>query len=342
MAAEKSKMIRLGLFVVIALVFFVIGIYNVGSKKNLFGSTIEISAQFKNINGLLAGNNVRYSGMVVGSVSSINIENDSLLVVHMNIDNALKTHIRKNALVSISSNGLVGEKIINITPITGSFPHIENNDVLQSEEAVEMNQVLSILDKSNKNIFDITNELKDVITKINDDNSLITRLLADDGIPSRIKKTTGNFETLSEDLLAMSEEIDKALSDLNEGKGTLGFLLKDSSFEIKANQLLDDLDENLISKTSPIMDDLQSASHSVHSISYKVDSLINKVDLDESLLGLLIQDSVSAEKTKSILDSFQVSTHLFNENMEALKHNIFLRRYFKKKKKKEQKLLSQK
>ena len=62
---------KLGMFVVIGLVLFTGTIYFVGKQKNLFGSTFKLKAQFKTVSGLKEGNNVRFSGINVGTVDGI-------------------------------------------------------------------------------------------------------------------------------------------------------------------------------------------------------------------------------------------------------------------------------
>lgn len=333
-------MIQLGLFVIIALILFTIGVYNVGSKKNLFGSSVKISAEFQDIKGLLPGNNVRYSGLVVGAVESILIKNDSVIEVRMNIDKELKMYIKKNATASINSNGLVGDMIVNIYPGNGNEIEIQDGDILKTRGSVETQQMLSTLDQTNENILHISQNLKEITDKLNADNSLLTQLLKDDVLLKHIKETARNLELMSINLTDVSQDISSVMSNVNNGKGALGYLLNDNSFSEKTNHLLDVLDRDIISKTEPIITNLELASHSFHAISQKVDSLLSEVDLHQGMLGLLLKDSLATVKTHGLMDSLQRSTFLFNENMEALQSNFLFKGYFKKKRKREQNRIS--
>jgi len=81
---QKFK-IRLGLFVAIGLALFVIAIFVIGRQKNLFNPVFRISSNFANVGGLQVGNNVRFSGINVGTVNNITIINDSTVKVDMYI-----------------------------------------------------------------------------------------------------------------------------------------------------------------------------------------------------------------------------------------------------------------
>ena len=70
---EISKNIKVGVFVLIGTGLLIIALYLIGTKQNLFGSTFELQAKFKNINGLMPGNNVRFTGIDVGTIKSITI-----------------------------------------------------------------------------------------------------------------------------------------------------------------------------------------------------------------------------------------------------------------------------
>ena len=81
MSKLNKPLIRLGLFVIIGSTLLIAGIYFIGENKNLFGANFTVSADFDNASGLQVGNNVRYSGINVGTVSRIELVNDSLIRV---------------------------------------------------------------------------------------------------------------------------------------------------------------------------------------------------------------------------------------------------------------------
>ena len=96
MEQETSRNIRLGIFVAAGTLCLIIAFYFVGSKQNLFGSTFRINALFYNVNGLVQGNNVRFAGIDVGTVESLEIINDSAVLVTMVLDEKARKFIRQN------------------------------------------------------------------------------------------------------------------------------------------------------------------------------------------------------------------------------------------------------
>ena len=108
--------LKLGIFTIAGFLIFVAAVYLIGNKQNLFGNNSRIASVFKNVNGLQAGNNVRYSGVNVGTVKKIIIVNDTSIAVDMSIDESAMHLIKRNATAAISSDGLVGSMVINIIP----------------------------------------------------------------------------------------------------------------------------------------------------------------------------------------------------------------------------------
>jgi len=114
MANEDFRNIRLGALVITGVVLLVTAFYLIGSKQNLFGSTFKISSTFYNVNGLMKGNNVRLNGIDVGTVGSVKIISDSSVNVVMVIEKNVQQFIKRNAVQSVGTDGVMGNKRVNI------------------------------------------------------------------------------------------------------------------------------------------------------------------------------------------------------------------------------------
>ncbi len=159
--------VKLGIFVMAGVIFLLFSLYMIGRNRNMFSSTFTVSAYFRNINGLVPGNNVRFSGIDVGTVKSITIENDTSVRVSMVIDEEMHPYIKKNAIVAIGTDGLVGNKLVNITSRPGSAEQIEDGGVIESRLSVETEEILRTLQTTNGNIAVITDNLKEVSVRLN-------------------------------------------------------------------------------------------------------------------------------------------------------------------------------
>src|SRR6201996_8089431 len=118
--------IRLGLIVSVALLILILSFYVIGKNQHLFGSNFELKARFSQLDGLAEGNNVLFSGIQAGTVKKIAIINDTTIEVVLLIDNKVKPYIHENALATIGTEGLMGNKMINIMPIKGNSPLAKN------------------------------------------------------------------------------------------------------------------------------------------------------------------------------------------------------------------------
>src|SRR6201996_1114215 len=116
MKASASQKIRVGIFALVGIAVLVAGIYLIGQQKSLFSSTFNVSGKFRNVNGLVVGNNVRFAGINVGVVNDISIVNDSTVKVGLTLNTSVKKFIKRDSKMSIGSDGLMGDKLIVIAP----------------------------------------------------------------------------------------------------------------------------------------------------------------------------------------------------------------------------------
>ena len=70
--------VRLGLFIAGGIMLFVIVIFIIGKQKNLFNPVYKLTTNFNNVSGLQVGNNIRFSGINVGTVDNIIIINHDI------------------------------------------------------------------------------------------------------------------------------------------------------------------------------------------------------------------------------------------------------------------------
>ena len=180
MNKESGFVWKLGMFVVIALVLFIAGIYLVGKQKNLFGSTFHLKVQFKNVSGLKIGNNVRFSGINIGTVSEIDLVTDTSVLVELVIKKDIQQFIKTDATASIGSDGLMGDKILTISSGDGTKRPVKDNDRILSRNAIEMEDIMNSMKASVDNAGIITDQLAQFTTKMNNGNGALSKLISDE------------------------------------------------------------------------------------------------------------------------------------------------------------------
>jgi len=196
---QKFK-IRLGLFVIGGIVLFVLAIFIIGRQKNLFNPVFNISSNFYNVSGLQVGNNVRFSGINVGTVANIKIVNDSTVRVDMLIKQEVWPFIKTDCTVNIGSEGVIGDKLVNILQGSGDSALVKNGQMLKSNEPIETETIVKSLKITASNAEVITEQLAEIMTKINNGHGTIGRLIQDKTLAENLNKTIVNLKNGSKGL----------------------------------------------------------------------------------------------------------------------------------------------
>ena len=196
---QKFK-IRLGLFVAGGLTLFVLAIFVIGKQKNLFNPVFKLTSTFYNVSGLQVGNNIRFSGINVGTVDNISIINDSTVKVDMLIKKDVKKFIKSDCGVSIGSEGLIGDRLLVITQGSSDAPLANEGQQLESAEPVETDAIMSSLQITAGNAEVISQQLAEIMLKINSGNGTLGRLIQDSTIAENFNQTMVNLKRSSKGL----------------------------------------------------------------------------------------------------------------------------------------------
>ncbi len=337
MAKNTKNMIQLGVFVTIGTILFVVGIYYLGNSKNLFGNTITIYSDFRNVNGLQPGNNVRFSGINVGSIEEISIINDTTLRVNMIIQEDVKGFIKKNAIASIGTDGLVGSALVNINPRKSDMPPVEDQDIIQSYSRVETDEVLETLGTTSDNIALLSLKLLEVTEKMNEGEGMLSTLLNDASLSKDIEHSVNSIKQVSANLATMSSDLNNTLTNVQEGEGLLGYLLTDSTLMIELEGIVQRADTVMTDQIEPVFADLKKATDEINAFAIELQKMATEVNDGKGAIGTLLKDDETDAQLKETLKNVNETSIKLNENMEALRSNWFFRKYFKKKAKEEKK-----
>lgn len=305
---------KLGFFVLVGLLFLVLLLYMIGRNRSLFGSNYLLKTRFENVNGLIPGNNVRYAGIQAGTVKKLEILNDTTVEVTMIIDTEMEQIIRKDAITAIGTDGLVGNKVVNIVPGNLNASIAKNGDLLKSKKPIDTEKILNTLSTTNNDVSIIVSGLKTTVERINN-SSAIWDLLSDDQLPNDIKKSARNIQLATLKAAAISNEFQLILNDLRNGNGSLGMLLNDTV----------------------LVSNLNKSSHNLNLVSLQLHTVVSDLQKDinsgKGPVNSLLKDTLMVKKLNTSLDNIQIGTDGFNQSMEALKHSFLLRGYFKRREK---------
>ena len=197
--SQKFKL-RLGLFIMGGLALFVVAIFIIGKQKNLFNPVFKLTATFYNVSGLQVGNNIRFSGINVGTVDNINIINDSTVKVDLMIRKEVKQFIKADCEAAIGSEGLIGDRLIIITQGSSGAPEAKDGQQLHSIEPVETDAIMASLEVTAGNAEVISQNLAEIMYKINSGKGTLGRLIADSTIAENFNQTIANLKQSSKGL----------------------------------------------------------------------------------------------------------------------------------------------
>lgn len=317
MFKDLSRNVKLGVFVFTGTLFFIVLLYFIGSKRNLFSSTLRVSAKFYNADGLMSGNSVRFAGINIGTVESVEIINDSTILVQMVIQNKATQHIKKNSIASIGTDGLMGNKLVNISSVNKTAGTIEEGDELTTLKAVSASDMMRTLSITNENIKAITEDLKEISSKLNKSNSLWS-FLSDTTITDDLQQTIVSIRLTGERTAYVAGDLTKLMAGVKEGKGTLGALLVDTSLSNNLHQSVVNI--KMVSKDLAI-------------VSGDLSHITKGIKNGEGAVGTLLMDTTFVHNMNKSMENINTGSKGLSDNMEALKHSIFLRKYFKKQEK---------
>jgi len=296
---NQNFKVRLGLFIVIGLIIFVIAIFFIGKQKNLFSPVFKVTTNFYNISGLRVGNNVRFSGINVGIVDNIRIINDSTVQVDMLIRKNVQEFIKADSQAGIGSSGIIGDRILTITQGSTDAPMAKDGQHIESKEPVETDAIMVSLNSTAENVEKITLELAEIMVNINSGEGALGRLISDPAIAENISQTIGNFK--------------------NSSAG------------------LDETIETTKTNLYAFMESLQQTAAKTEIASHQLGEIMVRINSGEGTLGRLIQDTTMAGNLNETFINLKQSSQGLDENMEALKQNFFFRAYFRRKAREDEK-----
>jgi len=234
MKKNTSNKIKLGIFTSLGILVLILAIYFIGERQQLFRSTFHLTGVFKDVAGLQAGSNVRFSGVNVGTVDNIRIVSDTSVKVEILVDESTRKFIKKDALASIGSEGLMGNKILIIIPGTGGKKEIENNDMVETVQPIDMDDVMLSLKKTIDNASNITTNLSSITGNIQSGKGTIGRLLMDHSLAQNFDSSIVNLKQglfglknlMDETKISFANNFDSTFVNLKEGSAGFRILMK--------------------------------------------------------------------------------------------------------------------
>ncbi|MFC4874191.1 MlaD family protein [Negadavirga shengliensis] len=314
MNKKKIENAKVGLFVLAGLLFLVLTLYMIGRNQHLFKPTFTLKAVVNNVYGLVPGNNVRFKGMDVGTVKNIEMAGDTSIYITMVINNSMKPHIKKNAVTFISTDGLMGNKLIQINPQEGYADAVKDGDIIYSQTPVETEEMLKSLNNASYYIENTAMNLYEVTSRLNN-NHRLWDFLNDSSIMGDLRNGIAEFSGAAKNASELTQSGKNMLSSFQEGNGLVYRIFLDTA-----------LSQDLAASLELI----HQASKDASLVMEEARNVVNYIGRGDGPVGLLLTDSLFRETIINSAQHIEEGSDSFNQNMEALKRNFLFRRYFRR------------
>ena len=310
---ETARKFRVGLFVLLALATFLGGVYALGARARLFEARYTIHADFTEVGGLVEGATVRLAGVQIGRVSAVNLppQPGGKVRVDLTIGRRFSDRIRKNSVARIETQGLLGDRIVEITVGDASSPPVAPGEVLASRDPADFGRVIAAGAETAKNVAALADALRETADQINkskmieDAASTVNKL---GRVVDQVERGRGWAHTLLyeepialrrvNELIATTQTL---VERVEKGQGAAGVLVSPESTasakrfvaamdRISAMVEQPDREQGLLPgllfdpKYKAVLDDLRVVSHNLRVIS-------DRVAGGKGTLGSLVADS---------------------------------------------------
>ncbi len=237
MKTTSGQKIRTGVFAMAGLAVLVLAIFFIGNKKGLFSDTFHVHGLFKDVNGLQVGNNARFAGINVGVVENIAIVNDTTVKVVLSLNENVRKFIKKDAKIAIGSDGLMGDKLVIISPGGATTSEeVKNGDQLVGVNPFDVDKMIKKITGIADDAGTLISGLSQIVDKVNHGKGSIGRLLNNDKMARDIEGTMSQAKSTIANVHATTTTLNTDLKADQDNFLLKGFFNKKKKKEMKAKQ----------------------------------------------------------------------------------------------------------
>lgn len=235
---------KVGIFVTLGLVAIMVSITLLGGGTSLFVPNANIKTKMQEAQGLAEGSVISLSGIVIGNVSKIEFDNESTqLIITLGIKKNYLKNIAKDSQVEIKTQGALGDKFIYVIPGDLKQGVIQDGDWISANVGSDILKIFSQRGNETEKIFDILGDVKVLTSSLTKDQRIEKILNSLVLTTSQLEKSTQQLSQLSKNmnlnpLNSSLEKMDRIMTKIDRGDGTLGALINDPSIHKQIKNML--------------------------------------------------------------------------------------------------------
>ena len=320
----KNHNVIVGVFITAAIVLFGAALFLIGNQHKAFRRHVVFYTNFHNVDGIPKGSTVRVDGIDAGELEAIEIPSSpsQKFRLKMNVDDRLRGLIREDSLVTVETEGLVGDKFLLIQGGTDRASEAAPESTLQGKEPFEIGKLLEqaqgIMNQAGTTINDLQSTMKDVSGRLDTTLDTATNTIRNvNGVVLDVRTGKGAAGLLLEDP-ATAADVKQSIANVRqttEKLNTTTTRVDSLLAEVQSRQLIPKIDDTLVSA--------KSATQNLNQTSQQINTTL-KSAFGEDQYG----EDAGANLQQSLTNLNQASGNL-TDDTEALKHEFFFKGFFK-------------
>ena len=305
--SDLGKKLRVGVFVLVALVVGIGMVYALGARARLFEARYTVHADFSEVGGLNEGATVRLAGVQIGRVKAVNLPSEpgGKVRVDLAIAKQFANRVRKNSVARIETQGLLGDRIVEITVGTADAPPTKDGDVIVARDPTDFTKIVSQGADTVKSVAALAESLKTTADTLRQ-----SKLIED------ASATLASTRKVTDRVARMVDEVEK-------GRGWAHALIYEEPVALRkmndviatTQRLLDRVERG--EGAAGVLTSSQSTASARRFVA-AMDKLLRMAEqpgtADEGLVPALLFDP----KYKNVLEDLKVVAHNFREVSDRL------------------------
>ncbi len=332
---DGTKKLIVGIFVGVCLLLFGVGLFLIGNSNQLFTKSFHVYAEFKKITGIQDGGKVRVAGMDAGTVTRIEVPSrpEGKFRVYFKIVEKLHPLVRQDSEVTIQTDGLLGNKYLQIDAGSSASALARENAMIQGKEPFDWGDLMDQISVTVKQVNGILVSVKDQVSA--------TLTQVESAVQSAnllIKDARPHVNSIMASADKIGTDLHEIMDGVQEGKGTVGALFKDESLSASVKRSVEQTEtavnhlrdtsasaKKIVAKVeeSDIVPEVQRTVKDLRQITQKVNEAVEKF---QSAAG---DGGVAENLQRTLADAREAMSDL-SEDTEALKHNFLFRGFFRR------------
>ncbi len=250
------EQVRVGVLLLLSLLILSVAVFLIGDTGNVFGQRYQLVTLVRSAAGLVPGASVQLAGQTVGQVDRIDLippesrpAGGQAVEIHLAIDLKVQEQIRADSRAQVRTQGLLGDKLIDITPGTAAATVLAAGDTVQSSTSVDYDALIADGASAVGELLEVTQNLSELTRGLLEGEGSLGQLVMDDELYVRVTALAANLDSLlsaasapnsqlmrllTDDSLyaslrASAEAVESLTSSMARGEGTIGQLIQSDS-----------------------------------------------------------------------------------------------------------------